>query len=172
MADKKDTNIAANVTAIPSASGALHRAIKKVGDDIETLKFNTAISALMILLNELEISAPLTQSELVMFVKLLHPFAPHMAQELWSLMGGTTYLDFEPWPEYDPKLIIEETVTLVFQVNGKIKDSAKVDVAITEDAAKNMALENAKIKIALNGQPPKRVIYVDKKLVNIVTSPL
>jgi leucyl-tRNA synthetase len=168
MTDKKDTSIAASATTNSSASGALHRAIEKVGDDIEALKFNTAISALMILLNELEISAPLTQNELVMFVKLLHPFAPHMAQELWDRMGGTTYLDFEAWPEYDPKLIIEETVTLVFQVNGKIKDSVKVDAAITEEAAKTMTLENVKIKTALNGQLPKRIIYVDKKLVNIV----
>jgi len=83
-------------------------------------------------------------------------------------MGGTTYLDFEPWPEYDPKLIIEETMTLVFQVNGKVRDSARVEAGITEDAAKKLALENAKVKAMLNGQEPKRVIYIEKKLVNIV----
>jgi leucyl-tRNA synthetase len=156
------------VTPMSSASGALHRAVKKVGEDIEALKFNTAISGLMILLNELEISAPLSKEELVALIKLAHPFAPHMAQELWSLMGGTTYLDFEPWPEYDPKLIIEETMTLVFQVNGKVRDSARVEAGITEDAAKKLALENAKVKAMLNGQEPKRVIYIEKKLVNIV----
>lgn len=155
-------------TSAPSPSGALHRAIKKVGSDIEALKFNTAISALMILLNELESSAPVSNDERAALVKLIHPFAPHMAQELWSLMGGTTYLDFEPWPEYDPKLIIEETITLVLQVNGKVRDSVKVDAAITEDAAKAIALANEKVKIMLSGNEPKRVIYIDKKLVNIV----
>ena len=148
---------------------ALHQAIKKVGEDIEALKFNTAISALMILLNKLEASARLVNEDLMSVIKLLHPFAPHMAQELWSQMGNKTYLDTqELWPKYDPRLIIEETITLVFQVNGKIKDSVKVDAGVTEDAAKAMALENAKIKIVLNGKEPKRVIYIDKKLVNIV----
>jgi leucyl-tRNA synthetase len=150
------------------ATPALHRAIKKVGEDIEALKFNTAISALMILLNELEVSAPLVNKDLMSLIKLLHPFAPHMGQELWSQMGGATYLDFEPWPEYDPKLIIEESITLVFQVNGKVRDSIKVGADIAEDEAKKMALENEKVKIALNGQESKRVIYIDKKLVNVV----
>ena len=133
----------------------------------------------MFALNELEAAASVSTAststpeflapvDVASFIKLLHPFAPHMAQELWSLAGNDTYLDFEPWPEYDPKLIIEETITLVFQVNGKVRDSARVEATITEDAAKKLALENTKVKIALAGQEPKRVIYVDKKLVNIV----
>lgn len=157
----------------PSATNSLHRTIKKVGDDIEAFKFNTAISALMILLNELEASAPLSKEELASLVKLLHPFAPHMGQELWSLMGNATYLDFEAWPAYDSALIAEEKITIVFQVNGKTKDTASVDAAIDEAAAKEMALVNEKVKAALAaagnaGTPPKRVIYIDKKLVNIV----
>jgi len=160
--------IPTNVSKLP----IIHKTIKKVGEDIEALKFNTAISALMILFNQLnelgDTFIMLDENDAGNIIKLLHPFAPHMAQELWERMGGTTYLDFEAWPEYDSKLIIEETITLVFQVNGKIKDSVKVDAAIAEDAAKKMALENVKVKTALNGQEPKRVIYVDKKLVNIV----
>ncbi len=151
-----------------SASGALHRAIKKVGDDIEALKFNTAISALMILLNELEPAAPLANDELGMLIKLVHPFAPHMGQELWSLAGHESYLDFEPWPEYDPRLIIEEELSLVFQVNGKVKDIAAVPAAISESEAKAMALGNAKVQAALGGKDPQRIIYIEKKLVNIV----
>ncbi len=154
--------------ASPSARVALHRAIKKVGDDIEAFKFNTAISALMILLNELELSAPLDKDNLAAFVKIVHPFAPHMAQELWSLMGNQGYVDFEPWPAYDPALIIEEKITIVFQVNGKTKDMALVDATITEDVAKAMALASPKIVGVLAGIAPKRVIFVDKKLVNIV----
>ena len=155
----------------PAARVALHRTIKKVGDDIEAFKFNTAISALMILLNELEAAAPLAHDELVALVKIIHPLAPHMAQELWSLAGNASYLDFEPWPAYDPALIAQEKITIVFQVNGKTKDSASVDAAIGEDEAKAMALANDKVKATLaaaGGASPKRVIYVDKKLVNVV----
>jgi leucyl-tRNA synthetase len=158
----------------PSARVALHRTIKKVGEDIEAFKFNTAISALMILLNELEASASLSKDELAMLVKIIHPLAPHMGQELWSLMGSATYLDFEPWPAYDAALIAQEKITIVFQVNGKTKDSVSVDAAIGEAAAKEMALASEKVKAALAaagvtpGASPKRVIYVDKKLVNIV----
>ena len=155
----------------PSAVNALHRTIKKVGDDIETFKFNTAISALMILLNELEASAPLAQDELASLVKIIHPLVPHMAQELWSLMGNQSYLDFEPWPAYDPALVAQMHITIVFQVNGKTKDSASVDAAITESEARAMALASAKVKAALAAAgtaAPKRVIYVDKKLVNVV----
>lgn len=146
----------------------LHRTIKKVGDDIEAMKFNTAISSLMILLNELEKGAVPAKEDLVALLKLLHPFAPHMAQELWTRMGGTTYLDFEPWPVHDPALIREEKVTLVFQVNGKVRDSAEVAADITEEAAKALALASEKIAHLLAGAEPKKVVYVEKKLVNIV----
>jgi leucyl-tRNA synthetase len=158
-----------------SAVALLHRTIKKVGEDIEAMKFNTAISALMILLNELEVSAPLTKNEFTSLVKIIHPFTPHMAQELWSLMGNETYLDFEPWPTYDAALIAQEKITIVFQVNGKTKDSVSVDSAISEEEAKTMALASEKVKASLaaaggaaGATTPKRVIYVDKKLVNIV----
>jgi leucyl-tRNA synthetase len=158
----------------PSAANALHRTIKKVGEDIEAFKFNTAISALMILLNELEAATALSKDELTSLIKIVHPFVPHMAQELWSLTGATTYVDFEAWPAYDPALIAQEKIKIVFQVNGKTKDTVSVDAAIDEAGAKEMALASEKIKAAIGaaggnlGQPPKRVIYVDKKLVNIV----
>jgi leucyl-tRNA synthetase len=142
------------------------------------MKFNTAISALMILLNELETSASLGREELASLVKIIHPFVPHMAQELWSLMGNASYVDFEPWPAYDAALIAQEKITIVFQVNGKTKDTASVDTTIDEAAAKEMALASEKVKAAIatasgNAQgiatpAPKRIIYVDKKLVNIV----
>jgi leucyl-tRNA synthetase len=146
----------------------LHKTIKKVGEDIEQFKFNTAISALMVLLNEME-SAPLfSTKDLGSFIKLLYPFAPHLAQELWSLMGNATYLDFEPWPQYDPAVIREETVTLIVQVNGRVRDTVAADAAVTADAARTLALASEKIRNILKGQTPKKVIYVEKKLVNIV----
>jgi leucyl-tRNA synthetase len=161
-----------------SARVVLHRTIKKVGEDIEAFKFNTAISALMILLNELEASAPLAKDELASLVKIIHPIVPHMAQELWSLMGNASYVDFEPWPAYDPVLIAQEKITIVFQVNGKTRDMVSVDATIDEATAKEMALASGKVKVAIvaagSGTQnavaprPKRIIYVDKKLVNIV----
>ncbi|HUC31411.1 MAG TPA: leucine--tRNA ligase [Candidatus Paceibacterota bacterium] len=165
---------AKDVATVPSAKNALHRTIKKVGEDIEAFKFNTAISALMIFLNEAELATPPAKEDLSALVKIIHPFAPHMAQELWSFMGNHGYLDFEPWPAYDPALIAQEKITIVFQVNGKTKDTVSVDAAIKEDAAKEMALASEKIRFAIaaagrsDAQSPKRIIYVDKKLVNIV----
>jgi leucyl-tRNA synthetase len=91
-----------------------------------------------------------------------------MAQELWSLMGKTSYLDFEPWPAFDAALIAEEKITIVFQVNGKTRDTILADATIDEAAAKDLAMQNEKVKSAMGGQTPKRIIYVDKKLVNIV----
>jgi leucyl-tRNA synthetase len=158
------------------ARPALHRTIKKVGEDIPAFKFNTAISALMILMNELEKSAPLAGDDLASFVKLVHPFAPHMAQELWSRIaqaGGSakeTYLDFEPWPTYDPALFAEEETSVVLQVNGKVRDIIRMPRGTTEAAAKEAALANDKVRAVLGdgGTPPKRIIWVPDKLVNIV----
>lgn len=151
------------------AQQALHRAIKRTGEDIEAFKFNTAISGLMIALNEIEAAPePLSPGDLASFIKLLHPFAPHMGQELWSLAGNDTYLDFEPWPEYDPKLIVQSTLRIAVQVNGKTKDTLTVAAGITEDDAKKMALESAKVQAVLGGAAPKRVIWVENRLVNIV----
>jgi leucyl-tRNA synthetase len=164
-----DTNAAARTM--------LHKTIKKVGEDIAGFKFNTAISALMILLNELEkVSGDkkLAVDDMKSLLKLLNPFAPHMAQELWSQTGETTYLDFETWPSYDPALIREGKIKLALQINGKTRDVIEVaadadgGLAGGEAAAKQLALENDKIKKTLNGATPKKIIYVDKRLVNVV----
>jgi leucyl-tRNA synthetase len=174
--DAREKNVLGSGAAMaePSpARQALHRAIKRTGEDIEAFKFNTAISGLMIALNEIEAasasaSAPLASDDLASFIKLLHPFAPHMAQELWSLAGNATYLDFEKWPEYDPKLIAKSTLRIAVQVNGKTRDTLTIAAGITEGEAKKMALESVKVQAALDGQTPKRVIWVENKLVNIV----
>ncbi|HVM77207.1 MAG TPA: non-canonical purine NTP pyrophosphatase [Candidatus Paceibacterota bacterium] len=146
----------------------VHKTIKKVGEDIENFKFNTAISALMILLNELETAAPLEKSEREMIVKILHPFAPHMAQEIWSRMGHEAYLDFEAWPRYDEKLLAEEKVKIIVQVNGRVRDAIEADATVTEDEAKALAFASEKVKKAIGGATPTKIIYVEKKLVSIV----
>ena len=102
------------------------------------------------------------------FIKILHPFAPHMAQELWSELGNKTFLDFEPWPEYDPTLITEDIFTLVIQVNGKARGTVTASVDITEEKARSLALAEERIQKFLDGKEPKRVIYVPGRLINIV----
>src|SRR5581483_8693908 len=146
----------------------LHKTIKKITEDIEGFKFNTAVSALMIYLNEAEKSGAVPKEDREIFIKLLHPFAPHAAQELWSLAGHDSYLDFEPWPVYDPKLIAEEKIGLVLQVNGKVRDTIMVGADVAEADAKAAALANEKVQRALGGKEPKKVIYVEKRLVNVV----
>ncbi len=147
----------------------LHKTIKKVTEDIENLHYNTAISALMILLNGLE-ERETTKDYFEIFLLLLAPFAPHIAEELWrEHLGHKTSIHREPWPKYNPKLLAEDTITLVLQVNGKVRDTIKVSASVTETEAKAAALTNEKVSRAAGAATPKKVIYVVKKLVNIVT---
>ncbi len=146
----------------------LNKTIKKVGEDIESFEFNTAISSLMIFLNEVRGVGDEKASSVEKFVKILHPFAPHMAQELWSSLGHDGYLDFEPWPEYDPQLLVENTITIVLQVNGKVRDTIKMVAAVTEEEARAAALANENVKRMIGSVTPKKIVYVDKKLVNVV----
>lgn len=146
----------------------LHQTIKKVTQDIEDFKFNTAISSLMILLSAFESGEIEADKEsLSIFVKLLFPMASHISQELWSKLGYRGLLDNEPWPEWDEKLLTAKTFDLIVQVNGKLRDKFNVSVDITEEEAKKMALNSAKVKPHLLGKP-KKIIFVPKKLINIV----
>ena len=110
----------------------LHKTIKKVTEDIENLHYNTAISALMILLNGFEEQGT-TREDFKMFLKLLAPFAPHLTEEIWrENFGHKTSIHREPWPTYDPKFLIEDTITMVLQVNGKMRDTVSMDATVTE----------------------------------------
>lgn len=153
-----------------AAKRLIHKTIRKVSEDIEHLRFNTAISALMIMLNGLTgaESKSIGKQDLEAVVKIIHPFAPHMAQELWSRLGHKTILDFEPWPKFDPVLVEEDTFVLVIQVNGRVRDSIEAPVKITEQEAKELALGREKVKSFIGSETPKKVIYVSRKLVSIV----
>ncbi len=144
----------------------IHKTIKKVGDDIAAFKFNTAISALMILLNEIGVK-PIAASNLEDIVKLIHPFAPHLGQELWSRLKHDTMLDFEPWPEYDAKLMYDETVQLVIQVNGKVRNIVIASKGISQGEAEKLALASEKVKSFISGKP-KKIIFVPGRLINFV----
>jgi leucyl-tRNA synthetase len=165
---------------------AVHKTIKQVGDSIDKLKLNTGVSALMILLNAFEDVAAkdansaiaISRADIEVFLKMLAPYAPYMAEELWrETAGHATSIHREPWPVFDPAIVHDEKIRMVFQVNGKTRDAIEVDATITEEEAKTMALANPKVQKAMGGSEgaatpsaaqPKKIIYVDKKLVNIV----
>jgi leucyl-tRNA synthetase len=145
-----------------------HKTIKKVGEDIKTLNLNTAISAMMIFVNDAQKAKKLNKKIMRDFLKLLAPFAPHLAEELWEKLGHKTSIHLEKWPEYDLAKIAEGQMLIVIQVNGRVRDKITVAADISEDDLKKQALVSARIKEILQGKTPEKVIVVPRKLVNIV----
>ncbi len=146
----------------------LHATIKKVGSDIETFSFNTAISSLMILSRELEEAKEISAADYKTFLQLIAPFAPHVADELWVTQKNKKSIHESEWPVFDPAKIVTDTMKIVIQVNGKVRDEFEITPGAEEDRVKEMALSRDVVKKWLNGAIPARVIYVKGKLVNIV----
>ncbi len=149
----------------------LNQTIKKVGDDIESFNFNTAISAMMIFINHLSKQAVRPKSVVEKFVLILAPFAPHIAEELWQRLAPASHkqgLAYEPWPQYDKELIKEKEIELAVQVNGKIKDRIVAAAEADEEWIKQMALSSEKVIAAIAGKEPKKIIVIKSRLVNIV----
>ena len=146
----------------------LHRTIKKVGEDIESLKFNTAIAALMSLLNKIAASGSITRGEFRIFVTLLYPFAPHIAEEIYVSIGCDGVLNQQKWPEYDPALCVDETVEIAVQINGKVKAKLKVPAGLDKDGLVGAAMEDEAVKKLVEGKEIVKAIGVPSKLVNIV----
>jgi leucyl-tRNA synthetase len=146
----------------------LHQTIKKVGEDIEAMKFNTAVSQLMILTNALADEKIISREAWQAFLKILAPLAPHLAEELWEELGNKKSVHLAEWPKYDPALIVEEEIDLIIQINGKVRDSIKVKAGISEEEAKKVAVESEKVKKWTDGQKIKKIIFVKGRLVNIV----
>ncbi|MBI2175708.1 MAG: class I tRNA ligase family protein, partial [Parcubacteria group bacterium] len=149
----------------------LHQSIKKITDDISGLRYNTAIAQLMILLNAFEKDrTEVGKEELRVFLKLLAPLAPFLAEELWHVCGApaSESVHTQPWPAYDPSRAQETTQTIAIQINGKLRDTITLPRDADQVAQKTAALANEKVRIALSGKPPHRVIVVAGRLVNIV----
>ncbi|MEW6407708.1 MAG: leucine--tRNA ligase [Patescibacteria group bacterium] len=150
----------------------LHKTIKKVTEDIENFKFNTAISSMMIFVNQLSAisnqQSAINKEILEKFLQILSPFAPHLAEELWERLGHKKSIFDEAWPEYDKNLIKEDFFELVIQINGKVRDRLKAKVDISQSEALELAKNQEKIKKHIAGRKIKKVIFVHKKLINIV----
>ncbi len=146
----------------------LHETIRKVGDDLEGLRFNTAISQMMIFANALQKAPRVSRATARTFVQLLAPFAPHCGEELWARLGGAGSVMPAPWPAYDPAVLATSEVKLVFQVNGKHRGDALVPVGTTEAQAVELARASPKVAVHLEGKAIKRVIYVPGKILNLV----
>lgn len=146
----------------------LHQTIKKVGEDIEAMKFNTAISAMMIFVSELEKAESISTKTYATLLQLLAPFAPHITEELWEMLGNKTSIHSESWPTCDPEKLVSDTVTIAVQINGKMRATFVVDRSISEDEAKQTALALPESIKWLDGKEPKKVIYIPGKIVSIV----
>ncbi len=146
----------------------VHKTIKGVGEDIEAFKFNTAIAKMMILLNALEKEDAVVLGSYKLLLRLLAPFAPHITEELWQGLGETTSIHLSFWPEYDESLTKDEVVTLAVQINGKVRAEMEVSIDITKEEIETRALALERIQAYLQGVPPKKVVVVPGRIINIV----
>lgn len=151
----------------PAVEKALHRALKQVGDDIEGLRFNTAIAALMGMMNEVE-GRSLTRGQAELLTLMLAPLAPHIAEELWQRLGHAQSLAWEPWPNPDPAWLRDDTVQLPVQVNGRLRGVLTLPAGASAAQAEKAALAEPKVLASLEGKPPKKVIVIPGKMVSIV----
>jgi leucyl-tRNA synthetase len=163
------------VDAIKSQQKLLHATIKKVTGDIESFSFNTAISQMMIFVNAFTNAETIALSAMRTFLILLNPFAPHISSELWERLSaefGDARGDVsqQSWPAYDERLLIEDEVEIVIQINGKLRDRMKMPIVATEEELKAVALSNPKVQERIAGKAVRKVIVVPKKLVNIVVT--
>ena len=153
----------------------MHKTIQRVSSDIEAFKFNTAVAALMEFTNTLwahqqdHSTSPAFQEASTTLIQMLAPFAPHIAEELWASRGEVYSVHQQTWPEFDPALTVEETATLVIQVNGKVRDRISVPAGIGDDRARSLALESERVQHYLNGAQPKKMIVIPGRLINVVT---
>jgi leucyl-tRNA synthetase len=145
-----------------------HKSIKAVSQRIEALEFNTAISQLMIFLNALEKQESLSRELLKDYVRLLHPFAPFLTEEMWEQLGEQPSIINAEWPQYDPAKTIDEEINLVVQVNGKLRDTIRIPRDLNEEEMRKVALSSERVKPFITGKELRKVVVVPGKLVNIV----
>jgi leucyl-tRNA synthetase len=161
-----------DIAATPAQLKTLHACIKKVTEDLDGMRFNTAISAMMVFVNDAMTWETKPVSVLRDFLILLQPFAPHLAEELWTklqsaIRNSQSALSYAPWPKFDPALLIEDTLEIPVQVNGKLRDVIRVPADASQADLEAAAKNSEKVKLFIAGKTIRKVIVVPKKLVNI-----
>jgi leucyl-tRNA synthetase len=147
-----------------------HQTVKKVTEDLEGLRFNTAISQMMVFINEAYKSTVLPKHYIEGFVKLLAPLCPHIAEELWSKLGYSETISYEAWPVFNESKLVDDEVEIVIQVNGKVKHKLTVPTGVSKETLEQMAMDDEKVKEQIEGKTVRKVITVPGKLVNIVAN--
>lgn len=174
LAITDDGGVSEKITDAPCADKELmrvvHETIKKVGEDIEKLSFNTAISQMMICTNAFTQAGVVPRKEFTQFLTVLNPFAPHIAEEINRLIGGTNQLSEMSWPVYDEQALIRTECELVVQVNGKLRDRIWISMTASEDEAKELAFASAKVNEQIEGKTIRKVIYIPGKIMNLVAN--
>jgi leucyl-tRNA synthetase len=159
---------AAEATLDEESLRLLHKTVKKVGEDIEALRLNTAVSALMILTNRLADIPRVPLDVARTFALLLSPFAPHLAEELWERLGATKSLAYEPWPSYDPALTVDDVVEMGVQVNGKLRSKVKLRRDATEADVRAAIANDPNVLAHTQGKTEKKFVYVPGRIINLV----
>ena len=146
----------------------MHKTIKKVTEDIDNLKCNTAIAAMMALINKIYEKGSVNKAELKTLTILLNPFAPHVTEEMWDVMGFGGMVNEAEWPAYDEAKTVENSVEIVLQIMGKVRSRITIPVDMPKEEVLALAKADEKIAAAIEGKTIKKEIYVPGKLVNIV----
>ena len=172
VSDEKSDTLSLNpaiqeVTANSEQLRLLHRTIKSVTEDVESMSFNTAISRMMEFVNSFQHEDPRPREVIEPFILLLSPFAPHLAEELWELLGHPETLAFEPWPTYEKIWIVDQTLEVPVQVNGKVRTRITIDAQSTNNQLEEQALADPKVIAVLQEKELVKVIVVPGKLVNL-----
>lgn len=161
-------SVISNKNKPENVDNLIHKAIKKITEDIEDMKYNTAISMLMITLNELEKMKNISKSDFKKFLQILAPFAPHITEELWYTMGEKKSIHISSWPKWDKEKVIDSLIKIAIQVNGKVRSEIEVSKDIEEADLKKLILDDKNINNWTSGKEIKRFIYVKGRIVNIV----
>ncbi|MGZ3455870.1 MAG: class I tRNA ligase family protein, partial [Polyangiales bacterium] len=148
----------------------LHKTIKKVGEDIEALRFNTAISAMMILSNRFAEAKEVPKEAAEKFALILSPFAPHLAEEIWERLGHTKSLAYEPWPAFDPALTVDDEVEMAVQVNGKVRSKVRLRRDATEADARAAIANDEAVLAWTKGKTEKKFLFVPGRIINVVVA--